>query len=265
MIAIVAAMALLTVAPAFAQSAQSALVMTAVRSAMAPALPFPDTAEDGAVPANGNTQALWMIQVDQGDQTISILANPLNAAVQLRANRAMAQIENNIQAAQRRATLQYEAAVAEAKRTGRSQAVDGVSLNDEGVAGERIDAESYASIFVEFHEREYRFLVPGSMEPSRVESFPHANVQVLMVPGHVFKDESGVEHYAEGHRIVLLGRTLDAKVTKSKDNLFVVTAVPTTPATEGLDSLALHIQGNSELVADILAKANWAQLLELLK
>jgi hypothetical protein len=262
---VVVAITLLIATPGFAQDAQYDRVMTAVRAAMAPALPFPATAPDGSVPVNNNTEALWMIAADQDSQTISIVANPLNAVVQLRATRAMAQIDNNIQAAQRRATAQYEAAVAEARRTGRSQNVDGVSLNDEGVAGERIDAESYASISVEFHEREYRFLVPGSMEPSRVESFPIADTQVLTVPGHLYRDEAGIEHFAESHRIILMGRNLDARVTKSKDGVFVVTAVATTAATEGLDTLTLHIRGNSELGADLLAKTNWTQLLELLK
>jgi hypothetical protein len=264
MIDIVAAITLLVFAPSLAQDAQSARVMKAVRSAMAPALPFPETVADGTVPVNNNTEALWMIQTGQSDGTINILANPLNAAVQLRANRAMAQIENNIQAAQRRATAQYEAAVAEAKRTGRSQAVDGVSLSDEGVAGERIDAESYATVFVQFHEREYLFPVPGSMEPSRIESFPHPDSLVMMAPGHVYKDGDGIEHYAESHRIVVLGRNLDTKVRKDR-NGFMVTTVPTTPATEALDSLTLHIHGNSELVADIMAKTDWTLLVELLK
>lgn len=258
-------LALLTATPVLAQDAASERVMAAVRAAMAPALPFPATGADGTLPADNSTEPQWMIRTNQGDRTIDVLANPLNAAVQLRANRAMAQIENNIQAAQRRATLQYEAAVAEAKRTGRSQAVDGVSLSDEGVAGERIDAESYASIVVEFHEREYRFLVPGSMEPRLGESFHQPDVEVLTVPGHVYKDEADTEHYAESHRIILLGRDLDTKVTKQKDGLYVVTAVPTAPATAGLDSLAVHVRGNAVLVADILAKTNWSQLLELLK
>jgi hypothetical protein len=232
---------------------------------MAAALPFPDTVADGTVPVNNNAEALWMIEADQRDQTIRIQANPLNAVAQLRATRAMAQIESNIQAAQRRAEVQYEAALAEAKRSGRSQAVDGVTLSDEGVAGERIDAESQATIVVEFHEREYRYLVPGTMEPSPVDTFPHADSTVLMTPGHLYKDEAGTEHWAESHRIVLLGRNLDTKVTKQRDGLYRVTAVPTTPATTGLDSLSLHVRGNSELVSDILAKTNWAQLLELLK
>jgi len=177
----------------------------------------------------------------------------------------MAQIENNIQAAQRRASAQYEAAVAEARRSGKSQTVDGVSLNDEGVAGERIDAESTVSVVVEFNEREYRMLVPGAMEPARVDTFGHDGAVVLMTPGHVYKDDDGVEHYAESHRVVLLGRTLAPKVSKQKDGLYVVTATPTTPATGRLDSLVLHVRGNGELVSDILAKTNWNQLLELLK
>lgn len=265
MIPIIAIVALLLASPAVAQNAQADRIMATVRSAMAPALPFPETVDDGSVPVNNDTEALWMISKDQSGQTIDILANPLNSAVQLRATRAMAQIDNNIQAAQRRATAQYEAAVAEARRTGRSQAVDGVTLNDEGVAGERIDAESYASVFVEFGQREYRFTVPGAMEPSRVSSFPHANAVVLMVPGHVYKDGEGFEHYAESHRIVLLGRSLEPKVTKQKDERYVVTAVPTAPATGGLDVLTLHIRGNSELVSAILEKTDWGRVLELLK
>ena len=43
----------------------------------------------------------------------------------------MAQIEDNIQAAQRRAALQYDRAVSEARRTGKSQEVDGVTLGTE--------------------------------------------------------------------------------------------------------------------------------------
>src|SRR5215210_6359945 len=87
-------------------------VMTAVRSAMAPALPFPNSDQEGSLPANGNTEALWMVRpLQPGDRMIEVIANPLNEVNQLRAERAMAQIENNIQAAQRRAELQYDRAV----------------------------------------------------------------------------------------------------------------------------------------------------------
>ena len=94
-------------------------IVRAVRSAMAPALPFPATDDAGAVPVNNSTEALWMVRPWQsGDRSIEVIANPLNEVNQLRATRAMAQIENNIEAAQRRAADQYERALAEAKRTG---------------------------------------------------------------------------------------------------------------------------------------------------
>ena len=133
-------------------------IVGAVRAAMAPALPFPNSDEDGAVPANGNAEALWMVRpLQPGDRSIEVIANPLNQANQQRATRAMAEIEDNIQAAQRRAALQYDRAVSEAKRTGRSQEVDGVTLSDEGVAGAKIDAESHVTIDVAVNETSFKF------------------------------------------------------------------------------------------------------------
>ena len=122
-------------------------VITAVRSALTPALPFPASDELGSLPADGKSSAPWMVKpLQPGDRAIEILANPLNEAHQRSATRAMAQIGQSIEAAQRRADVQYEHAIAEAKRTGLSQEVDGVSLNDEGLAGARIDAESHVIV-----------------------------------------------------------------------------------------------------------------------
>ena len=142
-------------------------VMAMVRSAMAPALPFPDSDADGSVPVNGNTEALWMVRPLQAeDQSIEVIANPLNQVNQVRAARAMAQIENNIQAAQRRADAQYDRAIAEAKRTGKSQDVDGVTLADEGVAGAKIDADSHVTIEVAFNKPAYTFEIASSIAPA---------------------------------------------------------------------------------------------------
>ena len=94
---------------------------------------------------------------EAGSMVIEVLANPLNNANQLRAERAMAQIQQNIESAQRRAEAQYERAVSEAKRTGKSQEVDGVTLGDEGVAGAKIDADSHVAIEVAFNQPSYQF------------------------------------------------------------------------------------------------------------
>jgi hypothetical protein len=163
-------------------------VMTAVRAALAPALPFPASDELGSLPADGKATDPWMVKpLQPGDRTIEILANPLNEAHQRQATKAMAQIEQSIEAAQRRADVQYERAIAEAKRTGRSQDVDGVSLNDEGLAGARIDAESH--VIVE---------VATAQSPARA-------VTTTTAPAGVYRDDAGNERFREGQATVLAG------------------------------------------------------------
>src|SRR5689334_19105405 len=188
----------------FAQDAQQDRVMQAVRAALAPALqPFPETDDSGAAPRGGGTDALWMVRPPEtGERIIEIIANPLNAANQAKANRAMAQIERNIEAAQRRAAAQYEAAVAEAKRTGRSQDVDGVTLGDEGIDGAKIDAESHLTIEVLFNQPAYKFTIASSIEPKA--SPAKVPGQVIAMPANTYKDDRG-ERFAEAETMVFLG------------------------------------------------------------
>ena len=210
-------------------TALAARVMTAVRAALAPALPFPASDELGSLPADGRANDPWMVKpLQPGDRTIKVMANPLNEAHQRRAAKAMAQIEQSIEAAQRRADLQYERAVAEAKRTGRSQDVDGVTLSDEGLAGARIDAESHVTIDVSFNEA----------SPS--------GVTINSNPPGVYRDENGLERFREAQSTVLLGR-------------------PQPSRDAGLSSLAIRLRGNEALIADLIRKTDWNSLLELLK
>jgi hypothetical protein len=122
-----------------------------------------------------------------GDRTIEILANPLNDEYQRRAARAMAEIELSIEAAQRRAEAQYERAIAEAKRTRRSQDVDGVTLSDEGLAGARIDAESHVTIDV-------------SLTPS-----VKAALSMQTTPATVYRGDDGIERFREAQSVVSVG------------------------------------------------------------
>lgn len=267
MIRAAALVGLLASWPASTQEALSTRVMTAVREALAAALPYPEADAKGAVPVNDSTEALWMVRYPAAGEklTIEVSANPLNEVVQLRATRAMAQIDLNIQAAQRRATMQYENAVAEAKRTGRSQDVDGVTLSDEGIAGERIDAESHVTIDVLFNERDYRFGVPGAQEPTRLPAFTYPNGVALMVPAHPYRGDGGAERFAESQRLVFMGRIGEPRVSKQPDDVWNVTAAAIPQTTTGLHGLVLRIRGNNELVTEIVAKTDWARLLELLK
>jgi hypothetical protein len=237
-------------------------IAAAVRTAMAPALPFPNSDADGALPANGNTEALWMVRpLQPGDRSIEVIANPLNEVNQARATRAMAQIENNVQAAQRRAALQYERAVSEAKRTGKSQEVDGVTLADEGVAGAKIDAESHVTIAIAANETSFTFEVESSTPPtpSTQVTIPGA-IAVIAMPSNTYRErDTNIERYAEAQTFVFLGRVAVPEVQKRADNHFEVFATATAP------SLVIRLRGNEALIADLLRKTNWNSLLELMR
>ena len=244
---------------------QDDALMTVVRNAMAPALPFPSSDEAGSLPVGGNTSARWMVRPQlPGDRTIEVLANPLNEANQARAERAMAEIENNIRAAQRRAQVQYDSAVAEAKRTGRSQDVDGVTLSDEGLAGARIDAESHVTIEVAFNQPTYAFTVSSSVEPALARQVPVPGAAaVVTVPSNVYR-ASGIELLCEGESQVYLGSVTPPEVKRTADDQYQVTAGATTPSGSG-KTLVLRLRGNETLIADVFKKTDWNALLELLK
>ena len=168
--------------------ARVARVMAAVQAAVAPALPFPPSDEWGSLPADGKNHGPWMVKpLQPGDRSIEVLANPLNEEHQRRATKAMAQIEQSIEAAQRRADVQFERAIAEAKRTGQSQDVDGVTLNDEGLAGARIDAESHVTIEVAFDQPVVTAVAINSAPPA------------------VYRTDDGVERFREAESTVSVG------------------------------------------------------------
>jgi len=190
-----------------------------------------------------------------------VLANPLNASNQARANRAMAMIERNIEAAQRRAAAQYEAAVAEAKRTGKSQDVDGVTLGDEGIDGAKIDAESHLTIEVLSNQPAYQFTMSSATQPqAKTLQVPGT---VIAMPSNVFKDDRG-EHFAEAETIVFLGNVAPPSINKSGDHSYELSA-SSKPAPAPTASLVVRMKGNEVLMADLLRKADWNSLTELLK
>jgi hypothetical protein len=268
MISRIAIVTLLCATAAFAQDDTETRVMSAVRTAMKAALPFSDTDKSGVFPADSRTEPLWMVRPPEpGDRMFEVIANPLNEANQLRAARAMAQIQTNIESAQRRAAVQYEHAVAEAKRTGKSQEVDGVTLADEGIAGQKIDADSHVAIEVAFNQASYKFELASSVEPapSTQLSIPGA-VAVLAVPSNTYRDDLlKSDRYSEAQSLVFLGRTAVPAVAKRADNSYEVSATAIPPQDAAIASLVLRLRGNDVLIADLLRKTDWNALRELLK
>ena len=246
-------------------------VMTVVRAALTPALPFPDSDETSSVPANGSPEPLWMVRVrEPGERSIEVMANPLNEINQARAMRAMAQIGVAIEVAQKRAELQYERAVAEAKRTGKSQDVDGVGLSDEGVAGARIDAEAHVTIDVDFNQPSYAVAVESSVAPapSRQVTITGA-VAIVTVPSNIYRTQTAQrtdEKFCPAETVVYFGALAAPEVRQRSENAYDITssavAVAGAPAVR---SMAVRFRGNEVLIADLLRKADWNQVLELLK
>lgn len=242
-----------------AQGTAGTGLMPAVRAAMAPALPFSDTDKSGVFPADGKVEPLWMVRPPEpGELMFEVIANPLNEVNQLRAARAMAQIQSNIESAQRRAALQYEHAVAEAKRTGTSQEVDGVTLADEGVAGQKIDADSHVAVEVASHQQSYAFEFASAMESLSTTTLDGR--VVIAVPASTYRDERvGTDRYAEAQTFVFLGRIPPPQVRHLANHAFEIIASADAP------SMVVRLRGNETLIADLLRKTNWNALLELLK
>lgn len=250
-------------------TAESDRVMIAVRAALAPALPFPD-ADDTGSPVNASPVPLWVVRpLQPGERSIEVTANPLNAVNQTRAARAMAQIGASIDLAQRRAELQYENAIAEAKRTGRSQDVDGVSLSDEGVAGARIDAEGHVIIDVDFNQPSYAFAVESSIAPAPSRQTAVAGaVAVIAVPSNIYQIKTAPrveERYSPAETVVYFGALALPDVRERSANVYEITSAAAADGAAAVRSLVVRLRGNETLIADILAKADWKQVLALVR
>ncbi|MDP3716561.1 MAG: hypothetical protein Q8T13_02210 [Acidobacteriota bacterium] len=243
-------------------------VMAVVRAAVAPALPYPDTDDTGSMPANNSPVPLWMVRpLQPGERIIEVLANPLNEVNQTRAARAMALIGAAVEVAQRRAELQYEHAVAEAKRTGRSQDVDGVSLSDEGVAGARIDAEAHVTIDVDFNQPAYAFGIDSGVAPAPSRQVAIAGaVAVITTPSNVFRTkgvERTEEKYCAAEALVYFGAVSAPEVRERSEHAYQVTATAVPGGTS--QSVIVRLRGNEALISEILVKTDWHRVQELLK
>lgn len=247
-----------------------ARVMAAVRAAMKPALPFPESDETGS-PADGVFSGPWLVRPPQPDElAIEVLANPLNPAHQSRSAKAMAQIEDAIEAAQRKSQAQYERALSEARRTGKSQDVDGITLGDEGIAGARVDAESHVVIDVEFNKPAYTYAIASSLEPAPTPGSAVAgSVAVLSVPAHVYRDRTksaDEDRYCVAETAVFFGAMAAPAVKRRTGANFEITAAEATPpSTAPIRTLVVRLRGNQELIEDILRKTDWSPVQALIR
>jgi hypothetical protein len=239
-------------------------VLSAVRAALEPALPYPASDEIGELPVDGTTTAPWMIRPTQdGDLTIEVLANPLNATNQTRAAKAMMQIQTAIEAAQRRSQAAYEKAIADAQRTGRSQDFDGITLGDEGVAGARIDAEAHVTIDIAFNRPTYLYSVNSSVEPSPLPV--SGAIAAVNVPANVYRDGRDAatnERFCAAETHVFFGAVAVPEVHKRSNIGFEMSAASAAPAAAnaGVRSVVVSLRGNPQLIDQIIKRADWTRV-----
>jgi hypothetical protein len=242
------------------------VVLNTVRAALTPALPYPPSDEIGELPVDGTTTALWMVRPTQdGDLTIEVLANPLNASNQARAAKAMVQIQAAIEAAQRRSQVSYDKAVADAQRTGRSQDVDGITLGDEGVAGARIDAEAHVTIDIAFNRPAYSYMVSSSIEPSRAPTPVTGAVAAINVPANIYrdgKDAATNERYCAAETHLFFGALAVPQVQKRSNVTFEMSATSAAGPAQavGVHSIVVSLRGNAQLIDQIVKQAHWARI-----
>lgn len=142
---VAAALVSLALGPSVTQESQRLpdAIADALWTAVQPALPYP-AAKDDDTPVDGRPDALWLVRRLDGvdGRVFEVIANPLNEENQSRAAKAMAEIQAAVAEAERRAQAEYERSIGTTSRQRPTRDLVGISLDDEGAAGQRADWEA---------------------------------------------------------------------------------------------------------------------------
>ena len=237
-------------------ASQSRSRIEALTAALKPALPFPSAADDGESPANNDPEAKWFVvwpsTVDES--RITVKANPLHPETQKAAAAAMDRIQEAVVAAERKAQAAYDRALEQLRRNGTATDIDGISLEDEGIAGERIDAE--LELVIELQEPQ-SFVVRSGVAPV-VAGGSNGATWTVTLPANTYRARRGNdlrEHFRAAETILYFGAVGRPEVSRKGDDPTFNVTVP--PAPEGI---AVVLRGNEALLNQVVAAANWAQL-----
>lgn len=247
--------ALVLAAAVLAQAAAPADLQQAVWDAVQPVLTFP-AATDENVPVDGSTSARWIVRrarADEGSLVAEVIANPLNREAQTQAARDMAAIQQEVFAAERRAQAEFERASREARQTG-SAIVRGITLDDEGVAGDRADAEERMTIEVESRAEHVARI--EAVEAPAVKESASGGVWIVTVPAReVRAPDASPARYFPAQAIVYLASARPV-VNSGPAQIFTVRA---TSADRGA-VVAVTLRGNRDLIDAVVARADWSRV-----
>lgn len=232
--------------------------MAALVDVLRPALPFPAAAPDGATPATGGAEAKWFVvwPSDPSDTSVVVKANPFHPDTQKAGATADGPIQAAVVQAERKAQAAYERAVDELKRTGTISAdLTGISLEDEGIAGEKIDAELELTIDLEPGARSFDVF---SSQPPVVAAGTTGMTWLVTVPANTYRDPSGSdrrEHFRAAEARLYFGALPKPTVTRRDDRpRFSVTLAPTA------DTFSVNLRGNEALLESVLATVDWSRV-----
>lgn len=243
-----------------ARQAGPSAISDGLRPALAPALPFPDAQPDGTA-SGGATDTVWTVRWPAaGELVVQVLANPVNPGNHQRALKAEEEIQKAAMASQQRSLADYEQAVSDFKRTGKVGSIREISLTDDGVAGERFDAESQLTIRAEVFDGTHAFKVATSRIPQTMPA-SGGPAFVVRVAANTYRegggtDDPGQARFCPEQAWVFFGTLRAPELTRGDENVVAV-SVGSTDASRGL---VVSISGNAELVDRVLQQADWALL-----
>jgi hypothetical protein len=230
--------------------------LDALVEVLRPVLPYPVADANGDLPAGGGAQAPWfVIWPAAGDPRVIVRANPLHPDTQRAGAEAMRGIQEAVIAAERKAQASYERALEEIRRKGTvSSDLTEISLDDEGVAGERIDAELELTVAID--DAPASFEIGTATEPT-VSDATAGPSYVVHIPANPYRDTTadGVRaRFRPAEARLFFGLTARPTVTGRGADRFSVGIQPN----RGL--WAVTIRGNETLLKHLLANSDWTRL-----
>jgi len=249
---------LIVLGVSLASVSQSPVSIETFIGVLRPALPFPSADASGELPATGGGESKWFVVWPTSDKEprVVIKANPLHPDTQAASATAMREIQEAVIAAERKAQAEYDRAVEQVKRTGTAADISGISLDDEGAAGDRIDAELELTIALEAGALR-SFEVASSISPD-VTRGTNGVTWVVSVAANTYRPADRVEtrqRFRPAETRLLFGRIARPVVTRQRNaDRFHVEITPATGA------FSVVLRGNDELLKQVVATADWRRL-----
>ena len=237
-------------------SAQPSSRMTALVSAVKPALPFPAADASGTVPESGGEEPRWFViwPAEPDETQIVVRANPLHPETQKLVANAEGAIQRAVAIAERKAQAAYDRALEEIRRTGKTTDLDGISLEDEGAAGQRLDAELELAIDV----RPVASYQVGSSVAPEVTAGPPGVTWQIVVPPNTYQDKTDADRrdrFAASEVRLVYGAVSRPTVSRIDDRpRFAVTL------TSAPEAFVIVLRGHDPLLKQVVAKADWTHL-----